>query len=206
MVAPLDLVLPRWFVVGVLLGLLVGVLIAVVFYVGVRYYPDTGARAGGSYSYGDEYRRREIHRYLEAIGERVFADHLVDGQRVDFYLPDRDVAITFDGRTFFELERCGTVVVLVEAEMPIAHLAARLPFDVPRFGDRNEVRDVPRAAYAVLGVPIDADESEIRAAYREKVKAAHPDRGGSREAFAEVRQAYLTAKEHAARSRVSREA
>ena len=206
MVAPLAFVLPRWFVVGVLLGLVAGVLIAIVFYVGVRYYPDTGNRSVGPRRSGNERSRSEIHRYLEAIGERVLVDHLVDGQRVDFYLPDRDVAITFDGRTFFRLERNDTTAILVEAEMPIAHLAARLPFDVPRFGVRNGARDAPRAAYAVLGVPIDADESEIRAAYREKVKSAHPDRGGSREAFAEVRQAYLTAMEHAAGSRVSSKA
>lgn len=40
--------------------------------------------------------------------------------------------------------------------------------------------------YAELGVPRDADEKAVRRAYREKVRAAHPDAGGTEEAFARV--------------------
>lgn len=45
-------------------------------------------------------------------------------------------------------------------------------------------------ARGVLGVPSDADAEAIRAAYREKVKEAHPDRGGSTDAFKRVNEAY----------------
>jgi len=42
---------------------------------------------------------------------------------------------------------------------------------------------------AVLGVGMDASAEEIRAAAREKIKAAHPDQGGSTEAFTRVKEA-----------------
>lgn len=46
-------------------------------------------------------------------------------------------------------------------------------------------------ARRVLGVGADAGTEEIKRAYRERVKAVHPDReGGSDEAFKRVRDAY----------------
>ena len=42
---------------------------------------------------------------------------------------------------------------------------------------------------AVLEVPPDAPEEAVRAAAREKLKATHPDQGGSRDAFERVRDA-----------------
>jgi len=45
-------------------------------------------------------------------------------------------------------------------------------------------------ARRVLGVDPDADEEEIRRAYRERVKETHPDAGGSRESFERVQWAY----------------
>jgi hypothetical protein len=42
---------------------------------------------------------------------------------------------------------------------------------------------------AVLGVPPDAPEEDVRAAAREKLKATHPDQGGSRDAFERVKDA-----------------
>ena len=44
--------------------------------------------------------------------------------------------------------------------------------------------------YDVLGVDRDADEDEIRSAYRDRVLESHPDHGGSMEAFGRVRTAY----------------
>lgn len=44
--------------------------------------------------------------------------------------------------------------------------------------------------YRVLGVDPDANEDEVRAAYREKVRELHPDQGGDKEAFSRVNEAY----------------
>lgn len=52
--------------------------------------------------------------------------------------------------------------------------------------------DAPSAAAAreILGVDADADDEEIRRAYRRRVKETHPDLGGSEAAFRRVRRAY----------------
>ncbi|MFC4551750.1 MULTISPECIES: ferredoxin Fer [Halorussus] len=44
--------------------------------------------------------------------------------------------------------------------------------------------------FEVLGIDAEADEERIEEAYRERVKRAHPDRGGSVEEFIAVREAY----------------
>jgi ferredoxin len=44
--------------------------------------------------------------------------------------------------------------------------------------------------FEVLQVDPDADEEQIKAAYRERMKETHPDQGGSARAFQTVRQAY----------------
>jgi len=44
--------------------------------------------------------------------------------------------------------------------------------------------------YDVLGIDPDADEQDLVDAYRERVKEAHPDHGGSREEFQAVKNAY----------------
>ena len=44
--------------------------------------------------------------------------------------------------------------------------------------------------FEVLGVDPDADDAEIERAYRERVKDAHPDHGGSQREFQRVRRAY----------------
>lgn len=46
--------------------------------------------------------------------------------------------------------------------------------------------------YDILGVAEDADDAVIAAAYRRAAKAAHPDQGGSTEAFQLVKEAYDT--------------
>jgi ferredoxin len=47
--------------------------------------------------------------------------------------------------------------------------------------------------FEVLGVDRDADDAEIERAYRERVKDAHPDHGGSQREFQRVRRAYEAA-------------
>lgn len=44
--------------------------------------------------------------------------------------------------------------------------------------------------YEALGVPHDATDAQIKAAYRNRSKEAHPDTGGDAEAFAELKAAY----------------
>jgi ferredoxin len=50
----------------------------------------------------------------------------------------------------------------------------------------------------VLGVDPDADEGEIEAAYRKRVKETHPDQGGSVQSFLMVRSAYDRVRENGA--------
>ena len=45
--------------------------------------------------------------------------------------------------------------------------------------------------YQDLGVPRDADDAQIKRAYRRKAAKAHPDAGGSREEFEKVNQAKI---------------
>lgn len=60
----------------------------------------------------------------------------------------------------------------------------------PGAGVRGREQEV-RAAYETLGLEPGAGPEAVRAAYRERVKAAHPDtEGGSAEAFIRVREAY----------------
>jgi curved DNA-binding protein CbpA len=46
--------------------------------------------------------------------------------------------------------------------------------------------------YAVLGIPRDASHSAVKAAYREAVKTAHPDAGGSADDWAKLKLAFDT--------------
>ena len=119
---------------------------------------------------------------------------------MDFYLPERDVAITFDARAFYRIDRSATEPVLVEHEMPGVALGHRLPFETPEIdlGDDSDADlDPETAAYAVLGLPAGADLAEVKRAYRERVKDVHPDHGGDRDEFERVREAYTAAKKHA---------
>lgn len=58
--------------------------------------------------------------------------------------------------------------------------------------DGSGVSVDPRTAEAcrVLDVDPDADEEELKRAYRRRVKETHPDLGGSEAAFRQVREAY----------------
>ena len=51
-----------------------------------------------------------------------------------------------------------------------------------------------REALDRLGLDETPDQATVREAYREKVKDVHPDHGGDREEFQQVREAYTTAK------------
>ena len=207
------LALPRWVYVGVVVGALMSVGVAATFLVAARLFPD-GNRTRGSPRSTEARRRAEIRRYLGAIDERYTEDATVAGETVAFYLPGRDVAVTFDARTFLALERTPTHAVLAEHEMPGVALGHRLPFETPPVGGdgtgdgsgsdngttaggRRPSRDPAEAAYAVLGVPNGAGEDVLRRAYRERVQEVHPDQGGDEEEFRKVREAYDTARRHA---------
>jgi hypothetical protein len=193
--------LPEWLVVGIALGLASSVVVAVLFFAADRRYPtEQPDHTDG----GEERRRTEIREYLEAIGEEYVERHLVEGEEVAFYLPERDVAVTFDVGAFYRIDRSETYAVLAEHEMPGYQLGGRLPFEVPevefdadergRTTEATADRDALAAALAELGVGDDADGEEIRAAYRRRVKETHPDQGGDEDEFKRVREAYVTAK------------
>lgn len=55
-------------------------------------------------------------------------------------------------------------------------------------GDEDAVVGEP-PAYAVLGVDRDATDGEIRDAYRERLKDAHPDHGGTTQQFKRLKRA-----------------
>ena len=187
--------LPSWLVGGVLLGVAGSLLVAAAFLVADRLFPGR-ERAGGRQS-GESRRRAEFREYLEAIEEPYAEDHPVEGQQVAFYLPQRDVAVTFDARAYYRLERSPTHPVLVEHEMPGAMLGDRLPFETPEL-ERERDLDPLETAFAELDVTPGATLEEVKRAYRRKVKEVHPDQGGDEEAFQRVREAYTTAKQHAA--------
>jgi hypothetical protein len=212
--------LPSWLLSGLVLGGLVTVGIAVLFAVGLRLSPDSTARGGrdtggtASRVDGTTRRRAEIREYLGRIDERYAERVELGGRRVAFYLPQRDVAITFDPQTYFRLTNAepeatgnvefdadtdtdGLFVVLIEHEMPGHHLGRRLPFEVAEVHLGPESTPDPVAeAFDTLGLSKRADADDVEDAYRERVKQVHPDQGGSREAFSEVREAYTTALNH----------
>jgi len=60
----------------------------------------------------------------------------------------------------------------------------------PRKEPRARSIERPLSAHAVLGVEAGASSVEIRAAYKKRALATHPDQGGSDEAFRAVQRAY----------------
>lgn len=202
MVADITSVVPPWILLGVALGAVASVFVALVFYLGDRLLgPGNPDSEGGWETTGDDRRRREIREYLTATGERFQEEYGFDEVIVPFYLPEREVAITFDAHDYFKLEGEGIYAVLCEHEMPGRGLGRRLPFEVdePDWGpDRTERRadGAVDAAFAELDVAREADATELKRAYRERVKETHPDQGGDEESFRRVREAYATARGH----------
>ena len=194
-------ILPEWLLVGLLVGGLASVGVAVLFVVASRWFPSPAAPDSASRD-GDRRRRDEIRAYLRAIEESFEEETTVAGQTVAFYLPARDVAITFDARAYYRIEATDTTAVLVEHEMPGVHLGARLPFEVPDldFGPAATSAGLEPAvaAYRELGLSPEASADEVTAAYRDRVKEVHPDLGGDEDAFQRVREAYTTAKRYSA--------
>ncbi|QCC48243.1 J domain-containing protein [Halobellus limi] len=192
--------LPPWLVFGLLGGGLASVVVAGVFLVGGRLFPDEPAPRGHRVD-GSARRRTEIRKYLRTISEPFVEDHAIHGETVEFYLPRRDVALTFDAQAYFRLERAGTYTVLCEHEMPVHALGRRLPFDVPEFdfGPRGRTSNDPVGeAFDHLDLARTASPEAVRDAYRDRVKTVHPDHGGSQAEFKRLQEAYATAREHAA--------
>jgi hypothetical protein len=55
-------------------------------------------------------------------------------------------------------------------------------------------RVVTLSCWQILDLPVGASEMEVERAYRAKAKTAHPDAGGSREEWDQLRRAYDQAK------------
>jgi len=91
--------------------------------------PLAGTRFGGRV--GSPRRRGNVRRYLDAIGERYVEDEVVADVRVEFYLPDRDVAITLSQRAADHLRQSSTYVVYCEPRLRVDQLGDRLPFETP---------------------------------------------------------------------------
>jgi DnaJ-domain-containing protein 1 len=191
--------LPRWLLHGLALGVTCSLVVSVLFYLLVRRYPTIRPSSSATRR-GEDRRRIELRQYLQAIGEEFAEDRLVQEQRVAFYLPTRNVAITFDPRAYYRIERSTTRAVLVEHEMPATQLGERLPFETPALTTNAAAEsgvDAVEAAFAVLGISVEASPEDVRRAYRRKIKDVHPDHGGDQDSFRQVRDAYDTAREHA---------
>jgi hypothetical protein len=212
--------LPEWLLLGLALGVVCSVAVASVFLLGERLSPPPAGRRSPD-STGQSRRRREIRNYLRAIDEPFAENHSVQGETVAFYLPRRDVAITFDPRAYYRIDSSPTDAVLVEHEMPGVHVGRRLPFETPDVGvgtasgdgtggandagtgsgvdagsgpGPGATGDPHEEAFAILGLPSDAPPQAVKAAYRERLKEVHPDHGGDEEEFRRLREAYATAR------------
>ncbi|MGQ4555794.1 DnaJ domain-containing protein [Halobellus sp. GM3] len=190
--------LPSWLIFGLLGGGIASVLVAGAFLVGGRLFPGEPTPSGYRID-GPGRRRAEIRDFFGTVSEPFLEDYSIGDETVAFYLPNRDVALTFDAQAYFRLERAGTATVLCEHEMPVHALGRRLPFDVPNVGvDPRFGSDPVSAAFDHLDLPRSATPEDVKDAYRERVKSAHPDHGGSQTEFKRLQEAYATAREHAA--------
>ena len=187
---------PAWLLYGLAVGGAASLFVAGAFVVGDRLFPtppiDGSARIDGTTR-----RRREIRDFLLRTDERFLEDEVVHGDTVAFYLPDREVAITFDAQAYFRIRRAGTFAVLCEYEMPGVHLGRRLPFEVPEVEPSPTASTPVRTAFALFDLPTTASPEQVKSAYRTQVKDAHPDHGGDATEFRRLREAYTTARDYA---------
>lgn len=136
--------LPSWLVSGLLLGVAASVVVALVFVLGERYIPDpdrSGRRVGGP---GQQ--RAELRAIFDEADEPFLEDYQLGTTTVAFYLPDRDVAITFDPRAYLRLVDGPSHVVLCEHGVPGATIGRRLPFDLGVDTGRRATGAGPRDA------------------------------------------------------------
>lgn len=188
-----------WLVLGIVVGVVASVAVAAVFYFGDRLFDGSPQSYSHDRVDGTLRRHAEIRSYLNAIGEPFVENREIEGMTVAFYLPQRDVVVTFDPRVFFGLESADSYVVLCEDEMPAANLGRRLPFEVeePTYDPTPPTADQTVAtAFEQLGLEAGASEDAVRDAYRSQVKEVHPDRGGSEAEFKQLQEAYTTAKDY----------
>lgn len=82
-------------------------------------------------------------------------------------------------------------------QMGVAHGVAPEPKPSTALGERVVTMADGRDPYAVLGVPADASLSDIKAAFRQRAMALHPDTGGtgSGKDFADLTEAYRSARD-----------
>lgn len=138
--------LPSWLISGLLLGVAASIVVAVVFALGERYIPDpdrSGRRVGGP---GQQ--RAELREIFDEADEPFLEDYQLGTTTIAFYLPDRDVAITFDPRAYLRLVDGPTHVVLCEHGVPGATIGRRLPFDLGLGGGRRATGAGPRGGRA----------------------------------------------------------
>lgn len=62
-------------------------------------------------------------------------------------------------------------------------------------------RSAPRSAWELLGLPAGSSLAEVKATFRERALATHPDHGGDADAFRELYQAYERLMKRLARAR-----
>lgn len=107
--------------------------------------------------------------------------------------------------------RAGTRLVLVDAGWAKAWmrvLRGQAPWpsssSVPGRAVERRSEDAPASIYDVLGVPRSATLAELKAAFRARALTAHPDHGGSDEAFRALVRAFREAEKRAKRPRPRR--
>lgn len=131
----MALSVPEWVFIGLAYTAGAATLAIAAFALGgweVPANPLQGTRFGNSF--GSSRRRGNIRRYLDAIREPYVEDHVVEGIRCTFYLPDRDVAIALSPEAEDRLRATDTYVIYCEPRMRADQLGDRLPFDTPNVG------------------------------------------------------------------------